>query len=63
MRKKALKLFVIRHRKGGATVDGEDGNPIYYYDKQIAKQNRKEGQVVSYGIDHHKYNHNRKGGL
>jgi rRNA processing protein Gar1 len=59
MNKSALKLFVLRHSKGGAVVKGEDGKPIYFNDKMIAKQNRKEGQVVSFGPDHNKF----KGGL
>lgn len=59
MNKQALKLFVLRHSKGGAVVKDEHGNPIYYHDKMIAKQSRKGNQVVSYGPDHNKY----KGGL
>ena len=41
--KRALKLFMLRHGKGGAV------------DKQLAKQARQEGHVVSFGIDHNKY--------
>ena len=59
MNKQALKLFVLRHSKGGAVVKDSEGNPIYYNDKMVAKKNRKDNQVVSYGPDHNKY----KGGL
>ena len=34
---KALKLFVIRNGKGGAIVKGDDGVPLYFSDKMIAK--------------------------
>ena len=52
---KALKLFVIRNGKGGATVKGDDGVPLYFSDKMIAKQSKQAGQVVSYGPDHSKF--------
>lgn len=52
---KALKLFMLRHGKGGAPVVDADGNVIYYSNKAVAKQNRGDKQVVSYGIDHQKY--------
>ena len=55
MTKTALKLFVLRHRKGGAIVTDEQGNPVYYNDKQVAKNNRKGEQVVSLGPDHRRY--------
>lgn len=55
MKKSALKLFVMRHRKGGAIVTDEQGNPVYFSDKQVAKANRKGEQVVSLGPDHRRY--------
>lgn len=55
MTKTALKLFVLRHRKGGAIVTDEQGKPVYYSDKQVAKNNRKGEQVVSLGPDHRRY--------
>ena len=61
MNNKALKLFVLRQGKGGAVVTGGDGKPVYYSNKQVAKQHRKEGQVVSYGIDHNKYKPRKEG--
>jgi hypothetical protein len=53
--KNALKLFVLRHGKGGAIVKGDDGKPLYFTDKQLAKRARGDNQVVSYGPDHRKY--------
>lgn len=55
MSKPALKLFVLRHGRGGAVVTGDDGKPVYFTDKMIAKRNRKDDQVVSYGPDHKLY--------
>jgi len=52
---RVLKLFVIKDGKGGAVVKGENGEPLYFNDKMIAKKHRKEGQVVSYGPDHKLY--------
>lgn len=49
------RLFVLRHGKGGAYVKGDDGLPLYFPDKQSAKQARKDGQVVSFGPDHDKF--------
>ena len=53
--KPVLKLYMLRHGRGGKVVKGEDGETLYFHDKQLAKQARKEGQVVSFGIDHRKY--------
>ena len=55
MSKSALKLFVLRHSKGGAIVTGDDGKPVYFTDKMVAKRNRQDNQVVSYGPDHKLY--------
>jgi len=55
MNKTALKLFVLRHGKGGAIVKDSEGNPLYFHDKMIAKSQRKEGQVISLGPDHRRY--------
>lgn len=55
MNKSALKLFMLRHSKGGAVVTDGDGKPRYFNDKQIAKSCRIDNQVVSYGPDHRKY--------
>ena len=55
MTKPALKLFVLRQKKGGAIVTDEQGKPVYYSDKQVAKNNRKGEQVVSLGPDHRRY--------
>ena len=55
MNKSALKLFVLRHGKGGAIVKGDDGQPLYFFDKQMAKRARGDDQVVSYGPDHKLY--------
>ncbi len=57
-----LKLFMLRQHQGGVPVRDENGDIIYYSDKQVAKGNRVNKQVVSYGIDHRKYNKNRKEG-
>ena len=59
--KQALKLFVLRHSKGGAVVRGGDGEPIYFHNKMVAKQSREEGQVVSFGTDHKKYKPRKEG--
>jgi hypothetical protein len=55
----ALKLFCLRHGKGGAMVIGADKQPIYFGSKPEAKKARQEGQVVSYGIDHKLYKGNK----
>jgi len=34
-----------------------EGKPVYYSDKRLAKLHRDEGMVVSFGIDHKKYNY------
>jgi hypothetical protein len=52
MSKTTLKLFMLRHGQGGAIVTGDDGKPLFYSDKMIAKAARKDGQVVSLGPDH-----------
>ena len=62
MNKSMLKLFMLRQHQGGVPVRDENGDIIYYSDKQVAKGNRVNNQVVSYGIDHRKYNKNRKEG-
>tara|TARA_E500000331_G_scaffold218590_1_gene209506 strand:- start:1037 stop:1228 length:192 start_codon:yes stop_codon:yes gene_type:complete len=62
MTKATLKLFMLRQHQGGVPVRDENGDIIYYSDKQVAKGNRVNKQVVSYGIDHRKYNKNRKEG-
>ena len=62
MTKATLKLFMLRQHQGGVPVRDENGDIIYYSDKQVAKGNRVDKQVVSYGIDHRKYNKNRKEG-
>ena len=41
MSKSALKLFMLRHGQGGAIVTGDDGKPLFYSDKMIAKAARK----------------------
>ena len=51
----SLRLFMLRHGKGGSPITDSDGNVIYYGDKALAKQARKGGQVVSKGIDHKRY--------
>ena len=57
MSKQALKLFVLRHGKGGAIVKGEDNQPLYFNDKRTAKlaREQRDGTVVSYGPDHKLY--------
>ena len=62
MTKATLKLFMLRKHQGGVPVRDDKGNIIFYSDKQVAKSNRVGNQVVSYGFDHRKYNHNRKEG-
>jgi len=62
MTKSMLKLFMLRQHQGGVPVTDENGDIIYYSDKQVAKSKRVNKQVVSYGLDHRKYNHNRKEG-
>jgi|TARA_R100000231_G_scaffold47840_2_gene40980 hypothetical protein len=57
--KKSMKLFVLRYGKGGDVVKGEDGTPLYFNDKQVAKNHRGDNMVVSYGPDHRKH----KGGI
>tara|TARA_A100001388_G_scaffold273795_1_gene256231 strand:- start:2455 stop:2700 length:246 start_codon:yes stop_codon:yes gene_type:complete len=55
MAKRNLKLFMLRHGQGGKPVKDEHGNVIYYNNKAVAKKNRGDNQVVSYGIDHRKF--------
>ena len=55
MAKTALKLFMLRHEKGGAPVTDDEGNVIYYSNKMIAKNAKTDTQVVSLGVDHRKY--------
>ncbi len=54
---KKLKLFCLRYGIGGFMVCSINGIPIYFSDKTVAKGHREEGMVVSYGIDHKKYNY------
>ena len=56
-----LKLFMLKTHKGGVPVRDEGGSIIYYSDKMSAKRSRTDNQVVSYGIDHHKYKHRKEG--
>ena len=62
MTKATLKLFMLRQHQGGVPVRDKNGDIIFYSDKQVAKKSRVGNQVVSYGFDHRKYNHNRKEG-
>jgi len=56
------RLFVLKHRKSGAIVKDDNGNPMYFASKPDAKKTRTEGQAVSYGPDHHKtLNRNNQG--
>ena len=50
-----LKRFMLRHGQGGRPVKDEHGNVIFYNNKAVAKQNRGDNQVVSYGVDHRKF--------
>lgn len=52
--KKLLKLFVVKDSSGSAIK--ENGVTLYFSNKQEAKNQRQEGQTVSYGPDHHKFN-------
>jgi len=53
----ALKLFVLRHGKGGAIVKGDNGEALYFREKRDAKiaREQRQGTVVSYGPDHKLY--------
>jgi len=54
----ALKLFVLRHGKGGAFVKSDNGEALYFREKREAKAARDSyggDVVVSYGPDHHKF--------
>ena len=53
---------MLRTHQGGVPVRDDKGDIIFYSDKQVAKKSRVGNQVVSYGFDHRKYNHNRKEG-
>lgn len=55
MAKQQLKLFMLRHEQGGYAIRNEGGEIIHYSDKMIAKKNRINNQVVSYGIEHRNY--------
>ena len=50
-----LKLFMLRQKKGGEPVRDKLGEIIYYDDKMVAKSNRENNQVVSFGIHHKKF--------
>jgi len=52
-----LKLFCLRWGKGGQMVCDLQGSPVYYHEKSVAKTHRGEGMVVSFGINHKKYNY------
>jgi len=49
------RLFIIREGKNGRPLRGEDGKVLYFNDKMLAKRQRSETQVVSYGPDHKLY--------
>ena len=49
------RLFMLRNGRGGAVVKGTDGQPVYFDNKMVAKRNRQDNQVVSYGIDHKRF--------
>lgn len=51
----SMRLFMLRHGKGGAPVTDDEGNVIYYSNKIIAKNAKTGTQVVSLGVDHRKY--------
>jgi hypothetical protein len=53
----ALKLFCLRHGKGGAVVTGDNNQPLYFREKRDAKiaREQRQGTVVSYGPDHKLY--------
>ena len=55
MAKQQLKLFMLRHEQGGYAIRNEGGEIIHYSNKMIAKKNRINNQVVSYGVDHRNY--------
>ena len=49
-----MRLFVLRHNKGGAVVTGADKQPMYFDSKPKAKKARDEiggDAVVSRGPD------------
>jgi len=50
-----LKLFMLRQKKCGNPLRDEFGEIIYYNNKILAKANRINNQVVSYGIHHKKF--------
>lgn len=49
------RLFIIREGKNGKPLRDESGKVVYFNDKMLAKRQRDEGQVVSYGPDHKLY--------
>ena len=52
------RLFMLRHGKGGAVVNGGDGKPLYFSFKPHAKAYRDAmggGVVVSRGPDNRNY--------
>ena len=57
MQTKALKLFVVKD-SSGVPIKGDDGRPLYFSDKMVAKaaRNTMEGQTLSFGPDHRKFN-------
>lgn len=52
---KALRLFVLKDTNSGVIVKDNDGNPLYFSDKMVAKRSKTEHQHVSYGPDHKKF--------
>ena len=55
MANRNLKLFMLRYGQGGRPVKDEHGNVIFYNNKSVAKRNRGDNHVVSYGVDHRKF--------
>ena len=56
MSKRVLKLFVIKN-DSGATVKGDDGEPLYFDNKMIAKENKPDSfHTIGYGPDHRHFN-------
>ena len=49
------RLFIIREEKNGKPLRDESGKVVYYNDKMLAKRQRQDNQVVSYGPDHKLY--------
>lgn len=56
----AMKLFMLRHSRGGAIVRRKNGKAFYFNDKMVAKSNKRNGQVVSFGPDHKLFKHDKE---